>query len=106
MRLVLLALVVACSTGPTCPKSHGLYCSADEAGLICPEENGATCRCGGSAWLCTDCPAGELPTGTCSAAGQTCGVWGFEDDCACTCGTNGAWSCVVGDPDPNFHCSF
>ena len=103
-RLLFLALI-ACSGDPPCPGTLG--CS--ENGSTCERtlENGRTaaCHCSGYLYTCTDCPDGERPIGACTAAGQTCGVWGFENACACTCGEDGTWSCAVNDPDPHFHCA-
>ena len=103
--LVLGPLAACGGDSKECP-SNGISCG--EAGDTCQNvnEDGSTsyCECNGATWTCNSCPGGMRPVGACEA-GQTCGVYGFENSCACSCDADGQWHCVKDDPDPNFHCS-
>jgi hypothetical protein len=106
--LALLALFAALSgCGPACPSSPEYFCRTDQEGLSCAYESEGRpfgCQCDSGAWICNDCPDLAEPIGACTA-GASCSVWGFENDCACSCSASGDWSCVLGEDDPHFHCS-
>jgi hypothetical protein len=102
---LLLAAFASCD-GSSCPSSPEFFCESNQQALTCEfklEGGPVSCRCDGRVWTCNDCPDLAPPIGACSG-GQTCSVWGFENECACAC-ESGEWSCVVSDPSPNFHCS-